>query len=116
MNLTMVPKAWPILSMRFHSPVVSGNLDLSTEALLKDRVKDHVILEIGGQKIGIVSALAVDSVDTSSPGENVVFIDEIEALKADVAAMQGMGVDKIIALTHIGLKKRYGNRRCSAGD
>ena len=56
-------------------------------------------------KIGIVSALAVDTVDTSSPGENVVFMDEIEALKADVAAMQGMGVDKIIALTHVGLKK-----------
>lgn len=49
-------------------PVVSGNLDLSAEALLKDRVKDHVVLEIGGQKIGIVSALAVDTVDTSSPG------------------------------------------------
>ena len=86
-------------------PVVSGNLDLSAETLLNDRVKDHVVLEIGGQKIGIVSALAVDTVDTSSPGENVVFIDEIEALKADVAAMQGMGVDKIIALTHVGLKK-----------
>lgn len=86
-------------------PVVSGNLDLSAEALLVDRVQDHLILEVGGQKIGIVSALATDTVDTSSPGENVVFQDEIAALTADVAALEGMGVNKIIALTHVGLNK-----------
>ena len=86
-------------------PVVSGNLDLSSEALLKDRVQNHVVLEFGGQKIGIVSALAVDTVDTSSPGDNVVFIDEIAALKADVAALEDMGVNKIIALNHVGLNK-----------
>lgn len=86
-------------------PVVSGNLDLSREELLRNRVKNSVIIEVGGQKIGIVSALAVDTVDTSSPGENVVFEDEIAALKADVAALEAMGVDKIIALTHVGVNK-----------
>lgn len=86
-------------------PVLSGNLDLSAEALLNDRVKDHVVLEIGGEKIGIVSALATDTVDTSSPGDNVVFQDEIAALQADVDALKAMGVTKIIALNHVGLKK-----------
>lgn len=86
-------------------PVISGNLDLSAEALLVDRVQDHLVLEVGGEKIGIVSALATDTVDTSSPGDNVVFQDEIEALSADVAALEAMGVNKIIALTHVGLPK-----------
>lgn len=86
-------------------PVLSGNLDLSAEASLKDKVKDHLILEVGGKKIGIVSALAVDTVDTSSPGDNVKFQDEIEALKADVAALEAEGVNMIIALTHVGLPK-----------
>lgn len=86
-------------------PVVSGNLDLSGEALLDGKVENHVVLEVGGQKIGIVSALATDTVETSSPGEGVVFQDEIEALKADVATLEAEGVAMIIALNHVGLNK-----------
>ncbi len=86
-------------------PVISGNLDLSTSAELKDKVENHVVLEVGGQKIGIISALATDTVDTSSPGKDVVFQDEIESLKADVAALQDEGVNIIIALNHVGLAK-----------
>lgn len=86
-------------------PVISGNLDLSSEPLLKGKVGNHVVLEVGGEKIGIISALATDTVDTSSPGDNVVFQDEIESLKADVAALEAEGVTKIIALNHVGLPK-----------
>lgn len=86
-------------------PVLSGNLDLSDEASLAGKVEDHLILEVGGEKIGIISALATDTVDTSSPGDNVVFQDEIEALTADVAALEAAGVNKIIALNHVGLPK-----------
>jgi len=86
-------------------PVVSGNLDLTGEASLKDAVADHVVLEIGGEKIGIVSALATDTVETSSPGPNVVFQDEIDSLAADAAKLEEMGVTKIIALNHVGLPK-----------
>ena len=86
-------------------PVISGNLDLSGSNLLKDKVGNHVVLEVGGEKIGIISALATDTVETSSPGPNVVFKDEIDALAADVATLEGEGVNKIIALTHVGLPK-----------
>ena len=86
-------------------PVISGNLDLTSEPALNGKVSNHVVLNVGGQKIGIISALAVDTVETSSPGENVVFQDEIESLKADVAALEAEGVNKIIALNHVGLAK-----------
>ena len=86
-------------------PVISGNLDLSASELLKDRVENHVVLEVGGKKIGVISALATDTVETSSPGPTVVFQDEIEALAADVATLEGEGVDIIIALNHVGLNK-----------
>ena len=65
-------------------PVLS-NLDLSVKGA-EWKVVNHVILDVGGEKIGIVSALAVDTVDTSSP--DVVFQDEIDSLKADVAALK----------------------------
>lgn len=86
-------------------PVISGNIDVSRSNLLAGRVADHVILEVGGHRIGIVSALATDTVETSSPGDDVIFADEAASLAADVAALEAQGVDKIIALTHVGLPR-----------
>lgn len=86
-------------------PVVSGNLDLSRSNVLKDLVKPYVILEIGGEKLGVVSALATDTVETSSPGDAVIFKDEIESLQAHVAELEAQGVTKIIALNHVGIDK-----------
>jgi 5'-nucleotidase len=84
-------------------PVVSGNLDLSGNELLGDIVQDTLVLEVGGERIGIVSALATDTAETSSPSEQVVFMDEAESLAQDIAELQAEGIDKIIALTHVGL-------------
>lgn len=86
-------------------PVISGNLDVSGSAVLAGRVQDHLVLEVGGERIGIVSALATDTPETSSPGESVVFQDDIASLTADVAALEAEGVTKIIALTHVGLPR-----------
>ncbi|PTQ75592.1 bifunctional metallophosphatase/5'-nucleotidase [Celeribacter persicus] len=86
-------------------PVISGNLDVSQSNLLADKVKNHVVLEVGGEKIGIISALAVDTPETSSPGPNVIFQDEADSLAADVAELEAEGVNKIIALTHVGVNK-----------
>lgn len=86
-------------------PLVSGNLDLSQSNVLKGKVSKTVVLEVGGEKIGIISALATDTVETSSPGPNVIFKDEADSLKADVDALTAAGVTKIIALTHTGFVK-----------
>ncbi|MFV0410231.1 MAG: bifunctional metallophosphatase/5'-nucleotidase [Paracoccus sp. (in: a-proteobacteria)] len=86
-------------------PVVSGNLDLSQNNRLKDIVDGTAVLDIGGQKIGIVSALATDTPETSSPSDKVIFQDEIEALSADAQELSDAGVNKIIALTHTGYLK-----------
>ncbi|MGR3503799.1 bifunctional metallophosphatase/5'-nucleotidase [Pseudaestuariivita sp.] len=86
-------------------PVISGNIDVSSSNVLAGKVENHVVLEVGGQKIGIVSALAVDTVETSSPSNAVIFTDEAESLAADIATLEGEGVNKIIALTHVGLPR-----------
>jgi 5'-nucleotidase len=86
-------------------PLVSGNLDLSQSNILNGKVENHVVLEVGGERIGIVSALATDTVETSSPGPNVIFQDEADSLAADVQTLTEDGVTKIIALTHVGLPK-----------
>jgi len=86
-------------------PLVSGNLDLSQSNVLKGKILKTLVLEVGGQKIGLISALATDTVETSSPGPNVIFQDEAESLKADVAALEAEGVTKIIAFPHTGFFK-----------
>ena len=85
-------------------PVISGNLDLSqSNVLSEEMVPDHVVLDVNGVQVGIVSALATDTAETSSPGPSIIFQDEIDALQADVDALTEQGVNIIIALTHVGL-------------
>ena len=86
-------------------PVVSGNMDLSGDVVLAGKVPATTVLDVNGTQVGIVSALATDTAETSSPGPNVMFIDEIESLTAQVAELEAQGVDIIIALTHVGFGK-----------
>ena len=86
-------------------PMVASNLDVSQDPDLNGKLNNHLVLEIGGEKIGIISALATDTVDTSSPGKDVIFQDEAEALAAAVADLEAEGVTKVIALNHVGIVK-----------
>lgn len=99
------PEGLAILADGVAFPVTSGNLDLSQSNVLKGKVKDSVTLDVGGEKIGIVSALAMDTPETASPGDQVIFQDDIDSLKADVAELTDAGVTKIIALTHSGYRR-----------
>ncbi len=85
-------------------PIISGNLDLSQSNILSEEmIPDHVILDVNGVQVGVISALATDTAETSSPGPSIIFQDEIDALQADVDALTEAGVNIIIALTHVGL-------------
>lgn len=86
-------------------PVISGNTSVYTEPLLKGKLDGYVIVEKGGEKIGIVSVLATDTGDTSSPGDNVKFINEIAYLETVIPEIESYGVNKIVALTHVGLAR-----------
>ncbi len=86
-------------------PILSGNIEVNDEDLLKGKVPGVLIVEKGGEKIGIVSALAEDTVDTSSPGPGVRFIQAEDYLKGAVEGLEAAGVNKIIAVTHMGLSR-----------
>jgi 5'-nucleotidase / UDP-sugar diphosphatase len=86
-------------------PIISGNTISAKGSLLDGKYKGYVIKEIGGQKVAIVSVLAKDTSETSSPGKDITFEDEITYLQTAVKEIQAEGVDKIIALTHVGYLK-----------
>ncbi len=83
-------------------PIISGNTNVTNEPLLAGKFEGTHVLEIGGEKIGFVSALAEDTDETSSPGDNVEFEDTITSLRTQVDALTAAGINKIIALTHVG--------------
>ncbi|WP_312528784.1 bifunctional metallophosphatase/5'-nucleotidase [Paracoccus sp. (in: a-proteobacteria)] len=99
------PEGLAVLADGVAFPIVSGNLDLSKSNVLNGKIDDTLTLEVGGEKIGIVSALATDTPETASPGEAVVFHDDIESLTQDAEALKEAGVNKVIALTHVGYKR-----------
>lgn len=86
-------------------PIISGNTISAKGSLLDGKYKGYVIKEIGGQKVAIVSVLAKDTNETSSPGKDITFEDEITYLQTAVKEIEAQGVDKIIALTHVGYLK-----------
>ena len=99
------PEGFSAFLEKVSFPVISGNIDVSQSNVLAGRVQNHAVLEVGGERIGLISALAMDTPETSSPGESVIFQGDIDSLAADVAALEAEGVTKIIALTHLGLPR-----------
>ena len=83
-------------------PVVTANVKASAASKIGDRVKPSLVLDVGGQKIGIVGAVTNDTPELSSPGPNVTIADDVQSITAEVQKLKGEGVNKIIALTHVG--------------
>lgn len=83
-------------------PIISGNTIAKPGSALADKYKGYMIKDFGGQKVAVVSVLATDTNETSSPGPDITFEDEIEYLKKAVAELQGQGVNKIVVLSHVG--------------
>ncbi|QUJ75451.1 5'-nucleotidase C-terminal domain-containing protein [Sulfitobacter albidus] len=86
-------------------PVLSANIDVSQNNALAGKIGKSTVLEVGGERIGIVSVLAEDTPETSSPGASVIFSSAVDAAQGEIDALTGDGVNKIILLTHVGLSK-----------
>ncbi|HZH28993.1 MAG TPA: 5'-nucleotidase C-terminal domain-containing protein [Azospirillaceae bacterium] len=84
------------------TPVVTSNIDTSREPRLQNKWNAYRVVEIGGQRIGIIGLTTSETTISSSPGPTVSFGDHAEALRRNVRELQGQGVNKIIALTHVG--------------
>ncbi len=83
-------------------PVISGNTRIGAEEPLAELIQPSVVLEVGGERIGVLSVLTPDTAVIASPGPNVTFDDEIEYLQQAVADMRADGVTKVLLLSHVG--------------
>ncbi|MEN3793795.1 bifunctional metallophosphatase/5'-nucleotidase [Fulvimarina sp. MAC3] len=83
-------------------PVVMANADVSNEPALADVIEPSAIIKKAGKKIALVGVTPSDNDQLASPGEGVTFSDPVEALKTEVARLEGEGIDTIILLSHSG--------------
>ncbi|MBZ9695129.1 MULTISPECIES: bifunctional metallophosphatase/5'-nucleotidase [unclassified Mesorhizobium] len=94
----------PFLDM-IKFPVLGANVKANAQSKLGDRVKPSVVVEVGGQKIGIIGAVTNDTPELASPGPNIKIEDDVKSITAEVEKLKGEGVNKIIAVTHIGYNR-----------
>ena len=94
-------------------PFVSSNIDFSTDSnlsgLFNDEISENpkdgaiyngIIKEVDGEKIGIFGLTTEETVSLSSP--KVQFENYIKEAEKMVAAFEAKGINKIVAITHIG--------------
>ncbi len=87
-------------------PVVSANIDFSASEVLAGKVSPYVVLDVGGEQVGVFGLTTPDTEELASPGDELVFDYDLEQVaQATVDELHAMGVNKIILLTHIGYNK-----------
>ncbi|MCL5290828.1 MAG: 5'-nucleotidase C-terminal domain-containing protein [Firmicutes bacterium] len=99
-------------------PVVNANFDFSNEPVLKDlahttvgeqgadnldgQIYPAVILDVNGEKVGVIGVATEDTAFISSPGDNIEINDAFEAAEEAVTMLESKGINKIVAISHLG--------------
>jgi 5'-nucleotidase / UDP-sugar diphosphatase len=86
-------------------PVISGNTVVAPEERLAGELGEWAIVELAGERLGILSVLTPRTATSSSPGPNVTFRDEIAYLSDAVGRIRRLGIDKVMLLSHVGFDR-----------
>jgi 5'-nucleotidase/UDP-sugar diphosphatase len=85
-------------------PVVTANVTFPASSPLAQAVKPYTVLNVNGQKIGIIGLVTPETEILSTPGKDIVFNHDLAGVTNGIVdELTGQGVNKIILLTHIGI-------------
>lgn len=96
-------------------PIVSSNVNMANDpelgALFNDSIGGTneqgeifpaIIKQVDGEEVGIFGLTTEDTAFLANPGDNVVFEDAVAKANETIEMLEAQGVDKIIALSHLG--------------
>jgi 2',3'-cyclic-nucleotide 2'-phosphodiesterase (5'-nucleotidase family) len=96
-------------------PIVSSNVNMAQDADLgplfnnsiggtneQGEIFPAIIKEVYGEEVGILGLTTEDTAFLANPGDDIVFENAVEKANETVAMLEAKGVDKIIALSHLG--------------
>ncbi|MGF1677203.1 MAG: bifunctional metallophosphatase/5'-nucleotidase [Rivularia sp. (in: cyanobacteria)] len=84
-------------------PLISANIQVDKNSPLANKIKPWTVLQINREKVGFFGLTTQETAILSNPGNGVTFTNPIKAAQKAVAALNAQNVNKIIALTHIGI-------------
>ncbi|TNC52049.1 multifunctional 2',3'-cyclic-nucleotide 2'-phosphodiesterase/5'-nucleotidase/3'-nucleotidase [Rubellimicrobium rubrum] len=82
-------------------PVLSANIDPSQEPALAGKIAKSTVIEVGGERIGVVGLTTVETPEIASPGPNVNFLP-YDAAQQEIDDLTEQGINKIVLLSHAG--------------
>lgn len=100
-------------------PIVSSNIDYSKDlnfhGLLNNSIVKQskgyggniypaVILNVNGKKVGVFGLTTEETTEVAAPGDDVKFKNHTKVAKNMVKRLKDKGVNKIIAVTHLGVE------------
>lgn len=89
-------------------PVISANVVPDKGSILENYWKPYAVKVIDGEKVGIIGIDVVNkTVESSSPGKDIKFYDEVETVQKYVNILEKQGINKIIVLSHAGANKNF---------
>ena len=84
-------------------PALSANIDFSEDPLLAGLIEPSVILEVGGEQVGVIGLTTPETDILAKPSDALVFhYNLIDITQEQVDQLTAEGVNKIILVTHIG--------------
>ena len=83
-------------------PVLMSNADVSREPQLADVLMKSIVIERGGEQLGLIGLTPHNTDELASPGPNIIFTDPVHAVQGEVDKLTEAGVNKIIVLSHSG--------------
>ncbi|KAF8773386.1 5'-nucleotidase like protein [Argiope bruennichi] len=81
-------------------PILCANMWARETSFLYSRVNKSAVIDINGEKIGIVGYIHPETLESSRKAVSVKFTPEIPAIKEEVKRLESHGINKIIALGH----------------
>jgi 5'-nucleotidase len=82
--------------------VVSANVDVSAEPRLKGLFAPYAIVQVGGERVGVIGLTTPDTKEIANPGPTVAFLDPYESAQKAIYELLAKGVNKIVVLSHLG--------------
>jgi 5'-nucleotidase len=83
-------------------PVITSDADFSGEPSLAGKIQPYTVLEVAGERIGVIGLTPPDTAELSSPGKVTFSSDLAGKVQPIVDDLTKQGINKIILLTHIG--------------
>jgi len=83
-------------------PVISANVDATSDPQLSDRILPFAMFFYSNEPVAVIGLTSEHTAIASSPGPTVHFLNMIDTAQQTTQELEAMGVNKIIALTHLG--------------